>query len=259
MDERYAALIERHLRVARVCADLVDEPGPPMAVLVDEVERLLVRWEAGEAPAPSEPTAEEVLERLEQVESRFRTRRPPRPAGLWRARLARPLVWRSLVAGSLVLVAAVVLWARWSARHNWGTKVDLVTGGLRADRVRQGYGVLSKDKRPGGEAVTVNGKPVGPAFLTHAFSRIDATVVDGGTRLSGFCGYPDDKKGAKMSCRISGGGRVLFDSAALDEGHRMAPFDVGVPADRKLTFEVKTLRSDINFAHAVWGGLGVRP
>jgi hypothetical protein len=256
MDERYAALIEGHLHVARVCADLVEESSPPMEVLVAEAERLVARWEAGE-PVPPEPAAEALLERLEAVERRLRSRRPPRPSGAWRAKLARPMVWGPLLG--VVLVLGAVAGVRLFGRGNWGTKVDLVTGGVRADRFRQGYGVLSKDRRPGGEAVNVDGKAVGSAFITHAYSRIDATVVDAGTHLTGFCGYPDDKKGAKLNCRISGGGRVLFDSAPLDEAHRSAPFNVVVPADRKVTFEVRTLKSDINFAHAVWGQLGVRP
>jgi hypothetical protein len=256
MDARYADLIQRHLRVARVSADMVDDPGPSMAVLVDEAERLLARWEAGEPPGVTEPSPESVFERLEEVERRLRARLPRPPAGVWRRWLLRPVVWGPLAG--LVVVTAVVL-GRGAGGGSRGAKTDLVTGGLRADRVEQGYGVLSVDRRPGGEPVTVEGKPVGAAFLTHANSRIEATVLAPGTHLTGRCGYPDDKRGARMACRISGGGRVLFDSPPIDEARRAAAFDVPVPPDHKVLFEVRSLKPDINFAHVVWADVGVRP
>lgn len=258
MDERYASLIRRHLHVARVCADLVDEPGPQMAVLLDEAERLLARWEAGEPVPEVDSGLEAVLERLEVVERRFEARRPASPLVAWRAWLARPAVWGT-GAVLLVVVLAVGL-VRWWRSDTRPAPAGIATGGVRADRFQQGWGVLTKDKRPGGEAVVVEGKPVGAAFITHALSHIEATVVDAGTHLSGLCGYPDDKRGAKINCRIStASGKVLFDSAPLDEQHRAAPFDVVVPADRKLVLEVRSLKDNINFAHAVWANLAVRP
>jgi hypothetical protein len=257
MSEHYSNLVQRHLRVARVCADLVDDPGPSMAVLTDEAERLLSRWEAGEAPPEPGPSLEEALARVDAVEGRLRQRLPARPPGVWQAALARPRVWGSALA--VLVVAAGIFGLRWRRGDDWATKSGLTTGGVRADQFRQGYGVLTKDKRAGGQAVTVDGKPVDAAFVTHAYSRIDATVVETGRRLTGRCGYPDDKRSARMSCRISGGGKVLFESPPLDDTHRAAPFDVVVPADRKLTFEVRTLKKNIDFAHAVWANLGVRP
>ena len=62
--------------------------------------------------------------------------------------------------------------------------------------------LLGRDGRPGEPPVTLDGKPIGAAFVTHALSHIDATIVEQGGRLTGNCGYPDYQQNGRIACTI---------------------------------------------------------
>lgn len=119
----------------------------------------------------------------------------------------------------------------------------------------QGYGMLHKNENLDGNPIVLKGVIYYSGLTTHADSQIRIKIKADKKALSGICGYPDYVNGAEISCEIKSGDRLLFRSAPLNNANREARFTIPVFKGQEILFLVKTLKENIDAAHAVWVNL----
>jgi hypothetical protein len=116
----------------------------------------------------------------------------------------------------------------------------------------QGWGVLKKNQRHDGAPIALNGIIYREGLSTHANSEIRIKLDRKNRYFSGTCGYPDDKSQGSITCEVRTATKVLFTSLPLDSSNRVAPFNVDTGGAQELRLVVRTLKDNINYAHAVW-------
>ena len=116
----------------------------------------------------------------------------------------------------------------------------------------QGYGVLHKNENLDGQPIVLKGSIYYSGLATHADSEIRIRIKSSDPILAGICGYPDTANGANIVCEIKSQGRTLFTSAPLNGNNREQRFRVSIKPGQELSLIIRTLKTDITAAHAVW-------
>jgi 6-pyruvoyl-tetrahydropterin synthase related domain len=117
---------------------------------------------------------------------------------------------------------------------------------------RQGWGTLHKNEGPDGQPIVVKGAIFYSGLATHANSEIKIHLKSDHSFFSGKCGYPDYAQGAEIQCEIKTPSRTLFQTSPLNNSNREYPFKIFLSGEKDLTLIVRTLKDNINAAHAVW-------
>jgi len=117
----------------------------------------------------------------------------------------------------------------------------------------QGWGQAQADKAVTGKPLSIGGKRFEHGIGTHAFSLIRLRLNGGSERFSALVGVDDaaGKDQARITFKVRGGGKTLFDSGPMKLGDAPRPVNVDVKGITMLLLSAET-GEDISFAHADW-------
>lgn len=163
----------------------------------------------------------------------------------------RPSRWMWSITLSLVLVGYVGAGVLGHSMFFWNWRK------IRFDSFEilsssQGWGVLKRNETAEGSPIRLNGLVYSEGLSTHANSEIQIRLNKPFKYFYGTCGYPDHKSLAKIQCEVRTKNKVLFTSPPLDSSHRAAVFKIETGGEQELKLTIRTLKDNIDYAHAVW-------
>lgn len=117
---------------------------------------------------------------------------------------------------------------------------------------QQEWGALKRNEDLDGNPIKLKGINYPVGLTTHAHSEIVLKLKKPTRFFSGLCGYPDYKSSAQISCSVRTRNGVLFTSTPLDDNNREARFRVSTGGESELILNVRSLKDNNHYAHAVW-------